>query len=1685
MDKAWIEFKKKIETALQTEMGQCTVDKGIPGCKISNAHVRLTSGLHLRDFFHAELLLQNGSILKGFAKQLVKYIEANRRKEENIFLIGCEGYSELLIQEVAFELKPVLKSEAEVQYAIFADNAFRKQNAISGFGDNRMMYSPALYSKARAERVNFIKNASVFVVSPISTTFSSYLNLLDHLQQEVERADNLKIYLLALIVVDANTKSKKVRKSFWRRRLRAGIWNRVKLLPRSSKEHRKTVDYLIKTETSWYFPDSCQLCGSLSEKTNKKKTPQETPLMCVDSSSSAPSQIFISGKACYSAASNIAAGTKKENDERVKQMKGCITYGHVTRGKNHYQFFIDAEKYYDKCADEIQSWLNQIGKTIHALDAQEPDICIVLTPFKEETIPFVHDICKILFSGKQIFILQLDSRDLYRENIRTKYRNIISTIEGKNPKTIGVYFIDQIIVNGGSFRRLWGMAQTLLAEADCPKQEVDGIFTLINRNSKDKIREMISSPEHYYAFVHLAIPNFRMDSTGCPICALQRQYQLMEKRSATNWLAKRYRGLENKHMLRSLEEYQAAEKAEMLGRHGYYKWMKQWVYHHLKVDNNEEVFQSIEEKQRLAFNKLTKFPPDESTKADAFCDSYEAWTQQIRGICIESFSKEKERKEEQIALLREAIDERNYMRLWCTHRAYSELDQKRPVTKADAIDLILQLICDEIRKVSGPYCKDKRAEWLISYVKVLSRDLLGKYWIVKSAMFDIMKALIEAMLVEPKNRERYWGQLDTGDAETTKRLKQLLKGVVFPDLRDKPNRTRALSAQVQYQLMVTLVKRLSAMQSTYLLQEETILKLILGFARIQSKHYCYPDYDTDELCGTCAKTRYFHLNEVPNNKKFAERLLQFVKWTSMSGKDESKDFLTEKTIEKLLEGEKLHGKASGLNTATIYDVIWAFYVENNSVIYSGIERWAKTVENVPEKEWPGEVGVQLENVEKDRRNNALFSMLNFMEQATDYANPKKGKQSVLEQQIIAMLTLFVKLDNLEKRVKADNTLDNDKLPYELEEVCNAMNEIMDCVESWIVYRQGNQTKQLAASSIAIDAFDTAWKMSEILELIRAKSKTADEKEYSWWDGDVYCVKKGDSQIHVRVRLEIPRDQAREKPIEIFLLFRDCDIQLDKSDQDKNKSDKGENNKYIELFYRLRNILFLRSTLVTVLQRKLFTLMHCYDEYDYISRLDDSDRIMHISDLHATKKMEENIKFYLQSNMPGKNDDNPLKANLLVITGDVAQGAPNASAFWANYRAAEQIIKEIAKWCFCSDRAGKQVVKHDWRKRIVIIPGNHDYVSTSDLSTTINANRSTGTSQVIDTENGSTMSKFGYYIDFIRELLDININDLIENGLTEVRNYTNLKTRIISLNSCAKANALKTNKVGVNPIFIDRLESALNQDAERGETELNTIILVHHGPNCKIDYVHDTYQHPYLLECEIKEFLECNGKAILKCKAETLLTCGMQTFLKCAMEAFLEQKAKRESLKDAINEIEALGESNQKKLIKLYLANDSIEREEPVTLREAERERYFAAIQREREKTQAVKYIRASENADQSNDYYMKLRYEMEKDKEVSQKDEAEFQTQCERIERAVDKYCVYLSGHTHITRSDKVTGARTYEWHEIACTYEKKYEEDRSCFIPSCTWKFKQKEYFNYGMLTFNESGVCYTAYKGIGEPFS
>ena len=67
--------------------------------------------------------------------------------------------------------------------------------------------------------------------------------------------------------------------------------------------------------------------------------------------------------------------------------------------------------------------------------------------------------------------------------------------------------------------------------------------------------------------------------------------------------------------------------------------------------------------------------------------------------------------------------------------------------------------------------------------------------------------------------------------------------------------------------------------------------------------------------------------------------------------------------------------------------------------------------------------------------------------------------------------------------------------------------------------------------------------------------------------------------------------------------------------------------------------------------------------------------------------------------------------MVLITGDVIQGRHSASSLEKNYEAAKRFLRKLAYQIWQVD---KTHVRSDWRKRIVIIPGNHDYASMNEL-----------------------------------------------------------------------------------------------------------------------------------------------------------------------------------------------------------------------------------------------------------------------------------------------------------------------------------------------------------------------------------
>jgi hypothetical protein len=72
------------------------------------------------------------------------------------------------------------------------------------------------------------------------------------------------------------------------------------------------------------------------------------------------------------------------------------------------------------------------------------------------------------------------------------------------------------------------------------------------------------------------------------------------------------------------------------------------------------------------------------------------------------------------------------------------------------------------------------------------------------------------------------------------------------------------------------------------------------------------------------------------------------------------------------------------------------------------------------------------------------------------------------------------------------------------------------------------------------------------------------------------------------------------------------------------------------------------------------------------------------------------------------------------------------------------------------------------------------------------------------DEGSAMAKFSYYLNFIRKLLNVNIGELIDNNLYEVRTYRQLDMRVYSINTSAKANMLRTNRFSADSNLMKKI-----------------------------------------------------------------------------------------------------------------------------------------------------------------------------------------------------------------------------------------------------------------------------------------
>ena len=260
----------------------------------------------------------------------------------------------------------------------------------------------------------------------------------------------------------------------------------------------------------------------------------------------------------------------------------------------------------------------------------------------------------------------------------------------------------------------------------------------------------------------------------------------------------------------------------------------------------------------------------------------------------------------------------------------------------------------------------------------------------------------------------------------------------------------------------------------------------------------------------------------------------------------------------------------------------------------------------------------------------------------------------------------------------------------------------------------------------------------------------------------------------------------------------------------------------------RNILFLRDNLGISFRRDIVALTKMVDNFKYIMPLHkDKRKVMHISDLHITRKNLEESMNLLNAN---RDELNKIKPDLLLITGDVIYGGYDAVSINNNYDAARKFINELA-FILWGDAKGENI-RSDWYKRIQITTGNHDYASMNELQAR-NLRRTTISGEPVTTI-GTTMIKYSYFMNFMHTLLGSDVDNMVHDDLNSFTHFRRLRISIMNINTNSGVNPFRTNKVRIN-------ESASCSLAENNKAIADRMIyIMHHTPMYEIDYVNDVY-----------------------------------------------------------------------------------------------------------------------------------------------------------------------------------------------------------------------------------------------------
>ena len=454
------------------------------GYKFENAHIRLGSKIHLKDFYYAEKLFVNSYYATRFAYSIFQYIKENldnwlskRTNKTEITLLGYGTYSELLLSNLKSFLVAFYKKAYEFNATIIED--------VEGL---------------RTDNKKLIEGTeNVILIIPVGATLTTSIKIERKLLEINNKLEIIGTPITCVVV--APKEKRKIKDDFWRK-----IDLKEKVITLTDGTYEK---YFVFLESDWFEPHTCPECFPREDNDkNFNCLKKEKPLFETNKVSVVPSAIFSLPISKHDAEQDCNNRTALA----IKYLKEehLIPMPHIVRGNNHFLYYIDTDRFHADNKQEIKEWLTGLRQKFDKTNSP----VVLIAPEHNTNAEFANEVNEIIFGGTGTLIHQ-DPGDDYKINFNLFYSHIFQN----NPLVI---FVDDAICTGNSLNLL----RELVRGAYQQYKEKIKVISMIDRASW-----WFNKTEDFetYSLLSINLPPNRSEKL-CFLCAEAKKYdEIIEK----------------------------------------------------------------------------------------------------------------------------------------------------------------------------------------------------------------------------------------------------------------------------------------------------------------------------------------------------------------------------------------------------------------------------------------------------------------------------------------------------------------------------------------------------------------------------------------------------------------------------------------------------------------------------------------------------------------------------------------------------------------------------------------------------------------------------------------------------------------------------------------------------------------------------------------------------------------------------------------------------------------------------------------------------------------------------------------------------------------------------------------------------------------------------------------------------